>query len=533
MIKVLIIDNFDSFTYNIYQYVSQLGYAAEVCRNDEITLSMIEDQNYTHIIISPGPGRPEHAGISVAAIQHYAGKIPILGVCLGHQAIGRAFGADIVKAGKVYHGKCSFIHHNGRGLFSRLKSPLLETRYHSLVIDSASIPDCLEVTAKSDDGVIQAVRHRNHEIYGVQFHPESVASASGREIFNNFISGNMEGNSMKEYIKKIVGGEDLTMEEAALVMEGITGGKISSAQIAAVLTALRIKGASIPELTGFARVMTERAEQVAKPEGRKVADLVGTGGDAASTLNISTIATLVCAGAGLAMAKHGNRSVTSKCGAADLLEALGVNLDSDAGKMAASLDEIGIAFLFAPKLHTSMKHAVPVRRELGIRTVFNILGPLTNPARPDYQVIGVYSRDLVAVMAAAANNLGKKRCLVCHGSDGLDEITLTGKTYAAEIREGWIREFEIDPHAYGFDYCSLKDLEGGGIDENKILANEILEGKKGPMRDVVLLNAGVTLYTAGEVDSIPAGIKMAEESIDSGSALRKLKELVAFTNGGM
>ncbi len=531
MIKILLIDNFDSFTFNIFQYVSSMGYDIEVKRNDSFYLKDIEESGYTHIIISPGPGTPDDAGISLEAIKRYAGKLPILGICLGHQAIGRAFGGEVVRAKKIHHGKLSRITHNGKGIFAGLKNPFMQTRYHSLVLRRSTLPECLEITARSSDGEIQGIKHRDHKIYGVQFHPESIASECGRELLENFIKENKGGNIMKEYIKKVMAGTDLSVPEAEQVMEEIAEGHASPPQIASILTALSIKGETVEELTGFAKVMISKAAKVRKPEGRKVADLVGTGGDGASTFNISTVSSLVCAGAGLTMAKHGNRSVTSKCGAADLLEALGVNLDIDAETMSLALEKTGIAFLFAPKLHSSMKYAVPVRRDLEIRTVFNILGPLTNPANPSYQVIGVFDRKLVKMMAQVLSNLGRERGLVCHGSDGLDEITLTGKTYAAEIKDGWIREFEIDPADYGFSYCSEKDITGGDIKENKEIALNILNGGKGPKRDIVVLNAGVTIFTAKKAETIEEGIKMAEYSIDSGMALKKLNSLADFTNG--
>ena len=531
MTKALLIDNFDSFTYNIFQYLSTLGYRVDVKRNDDFYLSEIEDKGYTHIIISPGPGAPKDAGISLNVIRHCAGKIPILGICLGHQVIGQAFGAEVVRARKVYHGKCSLITHNGRGIFTGLKKTLQQTRYHSLALRQSTLPECLEVTAVSDDGEIQGIKHRDYDIYGVQFHPESIASESGMELLDNFMKGNKKGNAMKEYIRKVVNGQNLSVSEAELVMDEITGGNASEAQIASVLTALSIKGETVDELTGFAKVMIRKASTVSKPEGRKVVDLVGTGGDRASTFNISTVAALVCAGAGLTIAKHGNRSVTSKCGAADLLSALGVNLDIDAAMMSQALEKVGISFLFAPKLHSSMKYAVPVRRDLAIRTAFNVLGPLTNPAEPDYQVIGVFDRKLVKTLARILVNLGRERALVCHGSDGLDEITLSGKTYAAEVKNGWIKEFEIDPADYGFSYCSRESITGGDPEENRKICLGILSGERGPKRDIVVLNAGVTIFTARKAESIAEGIKMAEYSIDSGMALRKLNSLIDFTNG--
>lgn len=522
---ILMIDNFDSFTYNIFQYLSKLKYDVLVKRNNELTIEEIEKLDPTHIVISPGPGNPETAGISVEVIKYFAGKKPILGVCLGHQSIGYAFGGDIVRANELYHGKTSDISHNGKGLFSGFKSPYTATRYHSLVIDKDTIPECLEVTATSEDGEIMGVKHKDFDIHGVQFHPESIASEYGYEIFTNFLNFKPSGNIMKDYINKVVDGEDLTQLEAERVMDTITSGEATPVQIASFLTALRMKGETVLEITGFAKVMREKSVRIYKPKDKKVVDIVGTGGDKSGTFNISTVSAFVVAGAGLTVAKHGNRSVTSKSGSADVLESLGVKIDVEPKKMQEALDRAGISFLFAPRLHTSMKYAVPVRRDMGIRTVFNILGPLTNPAFADYQVIGVFDEKLVYPMAEVLMNLGVKGGMVVHGHGGLDEMSLTGVSKVAEIKDGWIKTYEIDPKDFGFYYCKEKDILGGEPEENSQIALDILNGVKGPKRDIVVLNAATVILSAGEAKDFSDAIKQAQESIDSGRALNKLKDL--------
>ncbi len=527
---ILLIDNFDSFTYNIYQYLCEMKYEVMVKRNNAVTIDEIQALHPTHIIISPGPGRPEAAGICVEMIRAFSGKIPILGICLGHQAIGYAFGARIVKAAMIFHGKSSFIHHDGKGCFNGIKNPFPAIRYHSLAIDKISIPGVLEVTAVSGEGEIMAVRHKHFPVEGVQFHPESIGTSFGKELLRNFILQEQQKPTVQSSLKKIFAGSRLTEEEARQVMEDITSGNASPAQIAGILTALSIKGETVPELTGFARVMRTKATAVPKPAGKKVVDTCGTGGDTSGTFNISTVAALVAAGCGVTIAKHGNRSVTSHCGSADVLEALGVKITAVPEILAVALEKIGISFLFAPGLHSSMKHAVPVRAELGIRTVFNILGPLANPANADYQLLGVYSNQVREKIAQVLANLGIKRAMVVHGADGLDEITLTGKTYVSEVQNGWIKNYTFDPRDYGIEYCSPEDLKGGDLKTNKEIALAVLNGEKGPKRDIVVLNAAAAVFLAEAAADFPTAVQMAGESIDKGRALNKLVDLIKITN---
>jgi anthranilate phosphoribosyltransferase len=332
---------------------------------------------------------------------------------------------------------------------------------------------------------------------------------------------------IKEAINKAVKRENLTQQEAVGVMKEIMSGGASEAQISCLITALRMKGETIEEITGFAKTMREFAVKVKADITKPVVDTCGTGGDVSHTFNISTVSIFVVAGAGITVAKHGNRSVSSKCGSADLLEALGVKLDLPVEAVEKCLSEVGIAFLFAPKLHPAMKYAIGPRRQIGIRTVFNILGPLTNPAGANAQVLGVYSPDLVEPLANVLKNLGTKHSFVLHGN-GLDEITLAGETKISEIVNGKVKTYTIKPEQYGMKKCSPDELKGGDAKQNLEILMDILKGKKGPKRDIVVLNAACAIVAGDMAKDMKQGIKLAEESIDSGRALKKLELLKEF-----
>lgn len=541
---IIMIDNYDSFTYNVYQAMASLYNNIKVFRNDEITIEEIEKMAPEALVISPGPSYPKDAGISVAAIKHFAGKLPILGICLGHQSIGEAFGGKIVRAAKPMHGKSSPIKlDNTCPIFEGLPEKISCARYHSLIIERESIPDCLKITAETEDGEIMAVAHKEYPVYGVQFHPESVLAEMGMNILSNFLT-NVVGvktenavpaipmdkrTSLKKYIAIAADGKNLTEEEAYSAMNIIMGDAATPAQIAAFLMEMRMKGETIEEITGFARGMRSKASVI---KGfRSAIDIVGTGGDMAGTFNISTTSSFVIAAAGIPVAKHGNRAASSKSGAADCLDALGVNIRTSPERAAKCLEKTGIAFLFAQVFHGAMRYVAPVRKEIGCRTFFNILGPLTNPALADYIVLGVYDEKLLPLMANVLIKLGIKGAMVVNGSDGLDEITMTGKTHVCEVKNGSIINYDIDPHDYGFEYCSPDDLLGGTPQENAQITLDILKGKeKGAKRNTVVLNAGCAIYCSGHADSIAEGIKTAEEMIDSGKAYAKLEEMKSFTN---
>jgi anthranilate phosphoribosyltransferase len=333
--------------------------------------------------------------------------------------------------------------------------------------------------------------------------------------------------------------QSLSRDEARDVMTEVLTGLCTDAQIAALLVALHMKGETVEEIVGFAEAIRAAATplvlhknstlDVSDTERDALVDTCGTGGDTSGTFNISTATALVAAGAGVRVAKHGNRSVTSKCGSADVMEALGVNINLPPARIAACLEQVGIAFLFAPAMHSAMKYVQPARRELRLRTVFNLLGPLTNPARATCQVVGVYSADLVEKLAEALSMLGLRRALVVHGSDGLDEITITGPTRVGEVREGRVHTYEVTPEECGLCRSTLDDISGGDAILNAALIRDVLAGKKSARRDVVLLNAAAALVAAGRADHLRDGVPLAAAAIDSCAASEKLQALIAFT----
>jgi anthranilate phosphoribosyltransferase len=350
--------------------------------------------------------------------------------------------------------------------------------------------------------------------------------------------------------------QSLSRVEARDVMAEVLTGKCTDAQIAALLVALRMKGETVEEIVGFAEAIRAAAAPlpIAHPQANQstealavsgtgrdalaeqstddsLIDTSGTGGDASGTFNISTATALVAAGAGIRVAKHGNRSISSKCGSADVVEALGVNIQLSPERAAQCLREIGICFLYAPNLHPTMKQVQGIRRELRMRTMFNLLGPLTNPARASGQVVGVYALDLVEKLAEALSMLGLHRVLVVHGHDGLDEITITGPTRIAEARDGAVRSYEVEPEEFGMTRAPLREISGGDATENAAIIHGVLQGEKSPRRDVVLLNTAAALVAAGKANRIADAIPLAAKSIDSGAAQKKLEALIRFNSG--
>ena len=334
---------------------------------------------------------------------------------------------------------------------------------------------------------------------------------------------------IKEAIAKVVAKTNLTEAEAEAVMREIMQGEATDAQIASYITALRMKGETVEEITGCARVMREKAVPI-KLNAKYQVDTCGTGGDMAHTFNISTTAAFVVAGAGVTVAKHGNRSISSKSGSADVLQALGVNIEIPSHRVEECMNEVGIGFMFAPMMHQSMKYAIGPRREVGIRTIFNVLGPLTNPAKVTSQIMGVYAADLTSSLAQALGNLGARHAFVVHGMDGLDEITITDKTKVSEFKDGKVKDYFIHPKDFGISAGKANDLKGGDAKDNAVITVEVLKGEKGPRRDIVLLNSAAGLVASGKAVDFTEGIKVAAESIDSGSAMKKLEQLKAFTN---
>jgi len=337
--------------------------------------------------------------------------------------------------------------------------------------------------------------------------------------------------------------QSLTRNEARAVMSEVLNGDCTDAQIAGLLVALHMKGETVEEIVGFAEAIRAAATRlevsrnstvdVSGTERDALVDTCGTGGDASGTFNISTATALVVAGAGIRVAKHGNRSVTSRCGSADVMEALGVNINLTPNQLASCLDQVGIAFLFAPAMHAATKHVQAARRELRLRTVFNLLGPLTNPAHASAQVVGVYSENLVEKLAEALSLLGLRRAFVVHGVDGLDEITITGPTRVAEVRDGQVHTYEVTPEEFGFQRAPIDAISGGNAAENATYIRSVLTGERSPRRDVVLLNAAAALVAAEKAQHLRDAVPLAAQAVDSGAAAARLEQLVRFTNAAI
>lgn len=335
---------------------------------------------------------------------------------------------------------------------------------------------------------------------------------------------------MKSVIRKVVDGQNLTEEEARETMDIMLSGAATQAQLGAFLTALRMKGETLDEMVGFASVLKEKAEHIT-PRVSDYVDLVGTGGDGTFTINISTTAAFVAAGAGLPIAKHGNRSISSKSGAGDVLEALGVNIMAEPELVEKCVEEVGLGFMFAQSFNKSMKHVGQARTELGTRSIFNVLGPLANPSDAKCMVVGVYDPSLTELIAQAMNRLGVLRALVVCGEDHMDEITLTGETIVSEVKDGEVTTYRISPEQFGIKRVKMEELQGGDGTENAKIAAAILKGEeRGAKRDIVLLNASAALYVGGKAESLEEGIKLAEEAIDSGKAYKVLEKLVEKSN---
>ena len=334
----------------------------------------------------------------------------------------------------------------------------------------------------------------------------------------------------QEALNRIIDHEEIHHDDMLSLMRQIMQGNVSPILISAIITGLRVKQETIGEITAAAKVMREFATPVKIADSKHLIDTCGTGGDTAHTFNISTAAAFVSAAAGVHVAKHGGRSVSSKSGSADVLEALGVNLNQTPEQAAESIGKIGVGFMFAPNYHSAMKYAAPVRRELGIKTIFNILGPLTNPAGAKNQVLGVFDARLVSKLAHVLQQLGSEHVMIVNGIDGLDEITISGETRVGELKQGQVTEYTVKPEDFGLQSAPIASIQVSDSDQAKAMLVSVLENKKGPARDIVLLNAGAAVYVSGISDSLEQGIQAAQRAIESGAALQKLHELISFSN---
>jgi anthranilate synthase/phosphoribosyltransferase len=531
---ILMIDNYDSFTYNLVQMLAGEGADIKVARNDKIDVAGIAALKPEALILSPGPGNPDSAGVTLEAIKAFAGKIPIIGVCLGHQAIAQAFGAKIVPAKRLMHGKTSRLRHDGRGLFAGLDQGFVAMRYHSLAVERETLPDCFEVSAESEDGEIMGLRHKTYPIEGVQYHPESVGTPQGARQLANFIemaTGRRLKKSASPSVRKSIllrafDGATPSEDEAEGFFAAIMAGEVCESELAAFLTATARNPVTSGELAGAARAMRGAGVKI-DLSGLDPVDIVGTGGDGAGTFNVSTTAAFIAAGAGVTVAKHGNVASTSACGSADVLGALGYNLAADAKKVERCVREVGVGFLFAKELHPAMRFAGPVRKRLGFRTVFNLLGPLANPAGAKRHVIGVPQERLAPVFAETLRTLGSTKAWIVAGDGGLDEISPAGFTFVSALEDGAVKNSLLDAgHFYG-ERFPVSAIAGGDAQTNAKLLLSVLRGEeRGAYRAAAVENAAAAILAGDAAKTYEEAIALAAESIDSGRAAAKLEAML-------
>ncbi len=530
----LLIDNYDSFTYNLVQAFQKLGHNPLVLTNDNPRiLELVQSSDLKMLCLSPGPGHPSQAGYCLEALKILPKHIPVLGVCLGHQALGLFGGAKVHVGPVIMHGKSSPIEHDAEGIFDNISNPMQVGRYHSLVVDHEdenALP--FKVTARGPLGEIMALQYKDRPWVGVQFHPESVLTPEGLQLLGNFpqklLAQEDRNTSIQSALECLARSEDLPASIAANTFAALMDGDMSPVQAGSFLMGLRMKGESAIELAEAARTALARAVPVAKGY-KPCIDVVGTGGDGKASFNCSTATALILAGMGYRVLKHGNRSVSSPCGSADALEALGIPLDLAPEKVQSTLDACNFAFLFAPRYHPAFGKVAPLRKELGLRTLFNVLGPLINPAMPSHMLLGVANEKLLSLVATSLCHSSVQRAAVVHGAGDYDELTPLGinnlllvDSHPDNPSQKVLSPMHINPLDFGIAPCSEEDLAVHDKTEAVLILRKLLHGE-GPkaMQDMLILNVGMGIYLLEKNLSLNACMAKAREGIVS-SAARKV-----------
>ena len=546
---ILMIDNYDSFVFNVEQYLKEMTDDEVITvRNDAITIDDIKKMNPSKIIFSPGPKHPKDSGICLEILNNTdeLGNIPILGICLGHQAIGMNFGGKIKRLENPLHGKTSEITvlSENSVLFKNLPKKFKVMRYHSLYVDD--IPEDLEVTAKSEDGVAMAVEHKSKNIFGIQFHPESIFTEYGKNMIRNFLNievsetlqnnensknTNEKGNfiDMNKYLKKLQENIALTDTDFREICKIIDSKNYDIVQLGALLVLISEKSLYPESLTAFVKNILEYSTTF--EDDSDMIDVCGTGGDGFKTINISTAVAFILGAMGVNVAKHGNRAISSKSGSSDVLDKLGVPLENSIANQIEKLHVKNLAFFHAPFFHKLVGEVREVRSRLGIRTVFNILGPLLHPnTKLKYQLVGLYHEPVHRLYAETLQLLGRKHALAVRGNDGLDEITICDDTKIIEVKGEQILEYTVSPESFGFKRAFHSEIEGGTPEENAEILVKILKGEeKSAKFDIVVLNAMFALYTADVVDHPAKAKDMVLEAIESGKVYEFYKDYVKIT----
>ena len=530
---ILLIDNYDSFVFNVAQYLGELtDEEVHTVRNDQLTLAEIRTLNPSRIVLSPGPKHPKDSGICLEILKEIT-DIPILGICLGHQAFGLVHGATVKRLEIPLHGKTSVltVSEPQSVLFKGLPQQFSVMRYHSLYVDKDTLPQELIITALSDDGVIMALQHKTKPIHSIQFHPESFFTEYGKNILKNFLVGTQTAQSVqnteekakayanevfKAALKKLQENQPLGDSDFKQICAVLHSKQYDIVQLGALLVLISEKSLYPESLTAFVRNILAYSTTFADP--RPMIDLCGTGGDGLKTINISTTVAFIVAALGVKVAKHGNRSVTSQSGSTDVLGELGIAMESNLMKQLDSLEKNGLAFFHAPFFHNLVGEVREVRQRLGIRTVFNVLGPLLHPnTKLKYQLVGLYHEPVMRLYAETLQLLGREHALVVRGNDGLDEISICDETKIVEVKGKQILEYTIAPEMFGFKRAFHTDIQGGTPTENAEILRRTLKGEeRGAKADIVILNAMFALYTANVVKHPAEAKPLIEEALRSG-----------------